>query len=529
MACGAASRSGRGSDAEAAFARLQARLRRARSLEDPAGAADGTVFVIPSIDLDQAVLDRHARELAALEERSLYLLFALRRAGVRLVVVTSLPVRAEVLEYYLRLIPDADEARARIELLSPDDDSPRPLARKILERSDLLARLAQLVPQSGRAFILPFNVRGFERDLALALDVPIYGIDHRFARYGTKTGARRLFESAGLSHPAGIDGLRGSAAVADAVISLRHARPGLEGAVVKHDDAVSGDGNRIIPLRDLPPSGTAEEVAALDVRLRSLSRSYLEKLADGVIVEELIAGDTRSPSVQLRIAPGRDPLVISTHDQVLGGELNQTFVACQFPARPDYAGRIVSEARKAGEFLAAEGVAGRIGVDFVVVRRDGSWTPYAVEINLHEGGTSHPYETLWLLTDGSFDEATTTFRLASGQAKHYFATDRLSHHGCRGIALRDFLAAATASGLDWDSSSQTGAVFHLLRLLEVEGRIGVTAIGDSPEQAHELYLGVARLLDRLAAGTAVTSTRVVGASFGGDEAGRESVFSTARR
>jgi hypothetical protein len=341
--------------------------------------------VIPSIDLDQAVLDRHARELAALEERSLYLLFALRRAGVRLVVVTSLPVQAEVLEYYLRLIPDADEPRARIELLSPDDDSPRPLARKILERSDLLARLAELVPHSDRAFILPFNVRGCERDLALALDLPIYGIDHRFARYGTKTGARRLFESAGVSHPAGVDGLHGGAEVADAVISLRHTQPGLEGAVVKHDDAVSGDGNRIIPLRDLPPSGTAEEVAELDVRLRSLSQSYREKLGDGGIVEELIVGETRSPSVQLRIPPGGDPLVISTHDQVLGGELNQTFVACRFPARPDYAGRIVSEAQKAGEYLAAEGVAGRIGLDFVVVRRDGTWAPYAVEINLHMG------------------------------------------------------------------------------------------------------------------------------------------------
>jgi hypothetical protein len=521
MACGSASRSGRGDDADAAFARLQARLRPAATLDHKAAAADGTIFVIPSIDLDQAVLDRHAHELAALEERSLYLLLALRRAGVRLVIVTSLPVRTEVLEYYLRLIPDADEARARVELLSPDDDSPRPLARKILERSDLLARLAELKPDRDRAFILPFNVRGFERDLAVALDVPIYGIDHRFARYGTKTGARRLFESAGVSHPAGVDGLRGSAELADAVISLRHARPGIEGAVVKHDDAVSGDGNRIIPLRDLPPSGTAEEAAALDVRLRSLSQSYLEKLTDGGIVEELIAGETRSPSVQMRIPPGGEPLVISTHDQVLGGELNQTFVACQFPARPDYAARIVSEARKAGAYLAARGVAGRIGVDFVVVRRGGSWAPYAVEINLHEGGTSHPYETLWLLTDGSLDETKTTFRAASGRTKHYFATDRLSHPGNRRIAFRDLLAATRASGLDWDWKSETGAVFHLLRSLEVEGRIGVTAIGDSSNQAHELYLGIARLLDRLATGTAVTPTRNLPASPGGDAHARE--------
>jgi len=498
MARGAAPRAVRGNDAEAAFARLQGRLRPAAALDDTAGGPDGTVFVIPSIDLDEAVLNRHARELAALEERSLYLLFALRRPDLRLVVVTSLPVRAEVLEYYLRLIPEADDARARVELLSPDDDSPRPLARKILEQSELLARLAKLVPDHDRAFILPFNVRGFERDLALALDIPIYGIDNRFARYGTKTGARRLFESAGVSHPAGVDGLRSSAELADALISLRHARPGLEGAVVKHDDAVSGDGNRIMPLRDLPPSGTAEEAAALDVRLRSLSSSYLEKFADGGIAEELIAGEIRSPSVQMRVLPDGEPLVVSTHDQVLGGDLNQTCVACHFPAGPEYAAGIVREARKAGEYLAARGVAGRLGVDFVVARRNGSWAPYAVEINLHEGGTSHPYGTLWLLTDGSLDEEKTTFRAPSGQAKHYFATDRLSDPGYRRIALRDFLAAATASGLDWDSNSQTGAVFHLLCSLEDEGRIGVTAIGDSADQAHQLYLRVVRLLDRLA-------------------------------
>ena len=147
MARGAASRAVRGNDAEDAFARLQGRLRPAAALDDMAGGPDGTVFVIPSIDLDEAVLNRHARELAALEERSLYVLFALRRPDVRLVVVTSRPVRAEVLEYYLRLIPEADDARARVELLSPDDDSPRPLARKILEQAELLARLAKLVPE----------------------------------------------------------------------------------------------------------------------------------------------------------------------------------------------------------------------------------------------------------------------------------------------------------------------------------------------------------------------------------------------
>jgi hypothetical protein len=67
------------SDREAAFAALQARLRPFESTDDPARAEERTVVAIPSINLDQEVLDRHVEDLPALEERCLYLAFALRR------------------------------------------------------------------------------------------------------------------------------------------------------------------------------------------------------------------------------------------------------------------------------------------------------------------------------------------------------------------------------------------------------------------------------------------------------------------
>ena len=485
-------------DVEPAFARLQARLRPVESVDHPAHATECTVLAIPSYNFDQEVLDLHAEELPALEERCLYWVLALRRPKVRVVVVTSLPIPPEVVDYYLRLIPEVEDAHSRIRLLTVDDASPRPLAEKIRERPKLVARLRKTIHERDRAFIMSFNVKGAERDLALELDVPIYGVDHRFAHYGTKTGARRLFQRVGVSHPLGESGLRGTAELGDALLALRDARPGLEAAVVKHDDAVYGEGNRVIVLRDLPPPGTPEEEAALDVRLRSLSDSYLEKLVDGGIVEEMIAGEIRSPSVQMRILPGGEPLVLSTHDQVLGGELGQTFVACRFPAERDYAPAIVAEAVKVGRQLAAEGVIGRFGIDFVVARRGEDWTPYALEINLREGGTSHPYGTLWLLTDGSLDEKRTAFRTPAGRPKHYFATDRLGNPDYQGIPVGDFLAASTAAGLDWDPEAQTGAVYYLARSLERKGEIGVTAIGDTPGQANEIYLAVTKVLDQLA-------------------------------
>ncbi len=490
-------------DDDVAFAALQARLRPFPQVTDPREAEQRTVLAIPSLSYGEQVLGLHTNELDALEERFLYLVFALRRPRARLVVVTSRPIRPDVVDYYLRLIPEVPDARKRLHLLSPDDGSVRPLSTKLLERRDLIAELAQLAGGGDRAFIMPFNVRAPERDLALALDVPIYGIDSRFERFGTKTGSRRLFEAAGVPHPRGVNAIRTRAELCDALIALRAWRPGLESAVVKHDDAVYGEGNQVIRLRDLPPPGTSEERAAIDVRLRSLPPDYMQTLAAGGIVEEMISGEIRSPSVQLRILPGGKPLVISTHDQVLGGTAGQSFVACTFPAASEYAAVVVHEARKVGQYLALQGVMGRFGVDFIVARGEDGWEPFALEINLREGGTSHPYGALWLLTDGALDDAKVAYRTPAGQPKYYFATDRLGDPAYRKITLKRFLAAAQDERVGWDAQTQTGAMFHMLSLLESQGRLGVTAVADEPDAAQHLYLRVVRLLDRLASDTSV--------------------------
>jgi len=66
-------------------------------------------------------------------------------------------------------------------------------------------------------------------------------------------------------------------------------------------------------------------------------------------------------------------------------------------------------------------------------------------------------------------------------------------------------------------------------VLEVVGRIGVTAIGACPKHTREVCRRVAGTPDRLAAGTAVISARVrdVGASLRGHKAARDSLFTPA--
>src|SRR5688500_11776110 len=93
MAVSAGVPGGREGGSDAAFSALQARLWAFQSTDDAAVAEERTVLAIPSINLDQELLDRHVADIPGQEERCMYLAFALRRPRVRLVVVTCLPVR----------------------------------------------------------------------------------------------------------------------------------------------------------------------------------------------------------------------------------------------------------------------------------------------------------------------------------------------------------------------------------------------------------------------------------------------------
>ena len=143
---------------------------------------------------------REAVGLSAYEERALYCLLALRYRHLRLVVVTAEPVPQEIVDYYLSFLPDPADARTRLVLIACDDTRPLPLSVKVLDRPVLIDRLPHLVNGDPDAFIMPFNVRAEEREIALLLDRPVYGVDDRFAEYGTKSGGRRLFAVTGQTY-----------------------------------------------------------------------------------------------------------------------------------------------------------------------------------------------------------------------------------------------------------------------------------------------------------------------------------------
>ena len=487
------------------FARLQQRL--GRTTGAALGSARWAVVVLPSRSVDR--WHEPPAETRSYEERMLSMLFELLDPGLELIYLTSLPVAQRTVDYYLSLLPPRvrASARRRLRLVSLGDDGQGPLSAKLLTRPDVLAQIRRTLARPPAAYLLPYNSTVLERDIALALDIPLYGADPGHAWLGTKSGGRTLFAATDVPHPLGVEHIRGAREAADAICALRRAKPALAQLVIKLDNAVSGEGNALLDLAGLPVPGTPGERELVLERLPRLApevdgvspSAFLDKLAaqGGVVEERITARELRSPSVQLRITPRGAVELLSTHDQILDGPSGQRFAGSRFPADPAYAPVVSALARRTAERMAQLGVIGPLAVDFLVAReQDDGWRPYALELNLRLGGTTHPYQTLTRLTGGSYEPRTATFSTPSGRPRHYVALDHVETPRLRVLGHGGLLARATRQDLRFDHSRGRGVVFHMLSSVEPLATVGVTAIAESPASADDLYAHVRTVLSQ---------------------------------
>jgi hypothetical protein len=341
----------------------------------------------------------------------------------------------------------------------------------------------------------------------------MYGADPRLADWGSKSGCRRLFAEEGVRHPLGHENLHTLEDVTAALLAMRAREPTMRGAIVKLNEGVSGAGNAFVDLAGLVPAGSAAESGEVAQRVGAMRLespdvpldAYVAKLAErGGIVEQHVTGaEVRSPSVQLRVLPGGDVELLSTHDQLLGGPSGQSYLGAKFPADFAYARSISAEARTVGARLAKEGVLGRFAIDFVAVRRDAEgWDVFAIEINLRRGGTTHPFLTLQFLTDGRYNADTGLFRTPAGAERHLVATDHLESPSLRGLSVDDLFDIVARHGLHFDQARQTGVVLHMISSVTELGRIGLTAVGESPADADRRHRQAEKILLQEAASAA---------------------------
>jgi hypothetical protein len=465
-----------------------------------------SVVVLPSVTLDRVTAGSGALT-QAMEERFLFLLLLLRQPRLHMVYITSMPIQPTIVQYYLALLPGVipSHAMARLHLIAVGDSTPRPLSEKLLERPRFLRHIAELVPDRTLSHLVPYNTTSLERDVALSLGIPMYGADPRLADWGSKSGCRRLFAEEGVRHPLGHENLHTLEDVTAALLAMRAREPAMRGAIVKLNEGVSGAGNAFVDLAGLAAAGSAAEGGEVAQRVRAMRLespdvpldAYVAKLAErGGIVEQHVTGtEVRSPSVQLRVLPDGDVELLSTHDQLLGGPSGQSYLGAKFPADFGYARAISAEARTVGARLATEGVLGRFAIDFVAVRRDADgWDVFAIEINLRKGGTTHPFLTLQYLTDGRYDADTGLFRTPAGAERHLVATDHLESPSLRGLSVDDLFDIVARHGLHFDQARQTGVVLHMISSVTELGRIGLTAVGDSPADADRRHRQAEKIL-----------------------------------
>jgi hypothetical protein len=483
-------------DSQAEFDRLQKKLVPLWKSIERFNQDPQTIVVVPSMSIDAI---GSGAVMQAYEERFLFLLLLLRQPRARLVYVTSQTILPSIIDYYLDLLPGviSSHARQRLFLLSPLDGSVRPLSDKLLDRPRLIERIRSLIMDPDRAHLVPFNTTSREKELALRLGIPMYGADPKFFPLGTKSGCRKIFTEENVPHPLGHENLGSEEDLIEAIVQMRARKPSIKQVLVKLNEGVSGEGNAVIDLTGLPAPGDSKELAMLEKRLRAMQfelegvtyESYMKKLQErkGVVEERIMGEEFRSPSVQLRITPLGAVELLSTHDQLLGGPSGQSYLGCVFPADTGYAALITREAAKIGKRLANEGVIGRFALDFVVVRSNGTWDPYAIEINLRKGGTTHPFLTLQFLTDGTYDPKTGIFTAPNGQQKFFVASDHVESPRYRTLTPDDLFDIVVRHNLHFDQTRQTGVVFHMMSALGELGRTGLTAVGNSHEDAKATY------------------------------------------
>jgi hypothetical protein len=106
---------------------------------------DESVVIVPSVTIDRTKPGAGSFG-QAFEERFLFLLLLLRQPRLRMIYVTSMPIKPSIVEYYLALLPGVipSHAMARLTLVSLDDSSPRPLSEKLLDRPRMLAKIAAM-------------------------------------------------------------------------------------------------------------------------------------------------------------------------------------------------------------------------------------------------------------------------------------------------------------------------------------------------------------------------------------------------
>jgi hypothetical protein len=476
------------------------------------------VIVIPSLTLDFEELCK-IPGVSHYEERQLYNVILLKNPSVRLIFVTSVPLDPAIVKYYASFLPKPEDIK-RLILFSVNDDSAKPLTQKILEHPRLINRLKKLITSPETTCLSCFNSTKLEHDLAKKLGINILATLPETVHWGTKSGSHKIFNECGIPSPMATDLCDSEETLSIKIVDLlSKLKIEQTKVVIKLNESFTGEGNALLETNSYISreeriklvSNNIEETFKQELASRILKQfknmkfqskienwdTFRKKIPKmGWLSEEFIDGPIKaSPSGQASVDRDGNVLLLSTHEQLLGGDDRQCYLGCIFPSHQDYRLKIQEFTKKIGECLAKKGVIDHFGVDFVAVKKSENeeWEIFCIEINLRHGGTTHPMMMMKLLTGGEYNIEKGIFE-SKGKTKYYIASDNISSKELSNLVPEDITEIFYKHELHYNSSTECGSIFHLMGALSKYGKIGVTSIGDSLEEAQQTYDSTVRFL-----------------------------------
>jgi L-propargylglycine--L-glutamate ligase len=450
-----------------------------------------TRVVLYSMNYAERIL-KELRYVRFSGERGLCHLAELRDRNARIIVLMSVPVADEVLEYHLADLYGLDavarrSVRNRLTVLTPRSSEAEPLDRLVLNDGQILDRLRAEAKAGQRLSIANFMPSAEVDELARILDATVEeGCWQLSARWGSKLGARELLTAAGVPVPRGEPALvRDVAGAAAAVQRLAAGSAGPCRVLIKLDNPSWAGAVGNVLVRADRVHGPDSLEAAVEAQHQPWD-TFVEELADGAVVEEFVAGVTSSPSGVAEVATDGTVRLRATQEQLL--ESGQ-YWGCRYPAGDGLRAEVAAATLRVGHTLAGLGYTGTFGVDFVATS---AGRLVAIEVNLRKVGPSYVLTYLESLI-GRRTGQDGLLRLDTSTV-HYL--HRRVHRPAALLGQRPgaVVERLRRAGLEFRDDTGTGVLLHMLGAVPDCGFVELTSVGTSAEMAAATDAAADRIL-----------------------------------
>eukprot|EP01087_Luapelamoeba_hula_P023958 TRINITY_DN894_c0_g1_i1.p1 TRINITY_DN894_c0_g1~~TRINITY_DN894_c0_g1_i1.p1 ORF type:complete len:641 (+),score=124.03 TRINITY_DN894_c0_g1_i1:185-2107(+) len=511
------------------------------------------VVVLPSITLESDEDFMRVPGLVHKEERHLFTTLFLRNPELQLIYITSYPLDAAVIQYYLSLLPPEEAVPFNPEAITErkvpvdghdvsiiefipkrfynvclHDMEEIALADKLSKKYAIMETVKSLLRKLEPSYMLCYRTSKVEERISHDLGLNLIASPSRLDHFGSKSGSRSIFEESQIPFMPGTSLVHTvkdlAATVRDLIASEWKNQRTLNKIVLKLDNFSAGGGNAVLDMssllkgrKDVP---SAEEVEKHFQHLQppysdQNANDYLRFVPECGAIAEVWAepakgGQLTSPLVQCMISATGKVSVISSHGQVLDGH---EYAGGCFPAPTSNHDKLYTYAEQVGKVLRDKGVRGHFGIDFIEIVEPTEcggtkWSAYAIEINLRFTGTTGPYLVLRLLAPGEYDRNKGSYAAKSGGEKFYATTEGMKSNNLKGVTPRDLLDLTQIfPELQWNRNTETGTLFHMLGGVDKFAKIGVTCVYNTAQEAQDQLEKVREVFQTMDARAALQKRR----------------------